>query len=97
MTADQIIDETASYFDVCPTEYVGFRSLAAGREIAAMLCQRWTGKTIASLSTRFGLAHPDSSSNLIRRAKRRVEKSKEYRQAIDNIEQNLDLNTENLA
>ena len=58
VTAEQIIEETACYHEVCSTEYVGFRSLAAGREIAALLCRRWTGETIASLSKRFGLAHP---------------------------------------
>ena len=95
--AEQIIEETASYYDVSPAEYVGFRSLAAGREVAAFLCRRWTGETIASLSGRFGLAHPDSASNLVRRAKSRMGKSKPYRQAIDDIEYNLGLKTENLA
>ena len=97
VTVEQIIAETALYYEVCPTEYVGFRSLAAGREIAALLCRRWTGETIASLSQTFGLAHPDSASNLIRRAKQRLGESKGYRQAIDDIEYNLGLKTENLT
>jgi putative transposase len=97
VTAEQIIEETASYYDVSPAEYVGFRSLAAGREVAAFLCRRWTGETIASLSGRFGLAHPDSASNLVRRANSRMGNSKPYRQAIDDIEYNLDLKTEHLA
>jgi hypothetical protein len=41
---------------------------------------------------RFGL-DPDSVSNLIR-AKLRLEKSTEHRQAMYDIEHNLDLNTE---
>lgn len=69
-------------------------NLAAGREVAALLCRRWTGETIASLSQAFGLAHPDSASNLVRRAKLRIDKSREYRQAIDDIEFNPGLNTE---
>ena len=97
VTAEQIISETAAYHDVAPAEYVGFRSAAAGREIAAFLCRRWTGESLSVLSQRFGLAHPDSSSNLIRRAKSRMEKSKQYRQAIDDIEYNLDVKTENQA
>jgi len=87
-TAEQIIEETAFYHGVCSSEYIGFRSVAAGREIAALLCRRWAGETIASLSKRFGLAHPDSASNLIRRAKLRLEKSTEYRQVIEDIEFN---------
>jgi len=63
VTAELIIEETAFCHEVCSTEYIGFRSLAAGREVAALLCRRWTGETIASLSKRFGLAHPDSASN----------------------------------
>jgi hypothetical protein len=47
-TAEQIIEATASYYDVSPQEYVGFRSLAAGRELAAFLCRCWAGETIAS-------------------------------------------------
>ena len=93
----QIIRETASYHDICPTEYVGSRRLAAGREVAALLCQRRTGETIASLSQAFGLVHPDSASNLVRRAKLRIDKSREYRQAIDDIEFNLGMKTENLT
>jgi REP element-mobilizing transposase RayT len=97
MTADEVIAETAAYHDVSPSEYVGFRSGAAGRDIAAFLCRRWTGESLAQLSERFGLSHPDSSSNLVRRAKSRSEQSRQYRQAIQDIEDNLDLNTENLA
>ncbi|TWT50179.1 Chromosomal replication initiator protein DnaA [Rubripirellula amarantea] len=97
VTAEQIIEETAFYYDVSPQEYVGFRSLAPGRELAALLCRRWTGETIASLSRRFGLAHPDSASNLVRRAKVRIENSKQFRKAIEDIEYNLGLKTENLT
>ncbi len=95
VTAEQIISETAAYFGVAPAEYVGFRSTASGRDIAALLCRRWTGESLSILSQQFGLAHPDSSSNLIRRARSRMEKSKQYCQAIADIEYNLDLKTEN--
>ncbi len=91
------LEETALHHEVLPQEYVGFRSLAAGRAITAPLCRRWTGDSIASLSQRFGLSHPDSASNLVRRAKARQEKSQQYRQVIDDIEYNLELKTENLA
>jgi len=36
-------------------------------------------------------------TNLIRRARSRMEKSKQYRQSIEDIEYNLDLNTGNEA
>ena len=50
---------------------------------ACPLCRRWTGETIASLSQTFGLAHPDSASNLNRRVKQRLRKSKDYRQVAE--------------
>ncbi len=78
-TPDEIIAETAAYHKVALEEYVGSRSQAAGREIAAFLCRRWTGEPLSSLSARFGLAHPDSSSNLLRRATKRMSESKANR------------------
>jgi hypothetical protein len=65
--------------------------------MAAFLCRRWTGESLSILSQRLGLAHRDSSSNLVRRSNSRMEESKQYRQAIDDIEHNLGLKTENLA
>ena len=37
--------------------------------VVAGLCRRYTGATLAQLSERFGLRHPDSSANVVRRAK----------------------------
>ena len=71
------------------------RSGAAGRDIAAYLCRRWTGVSLAKLSALFGLEHPDSSSNLVRRAKQRAEKSLEYRKTISLLETKQSLRIEN--
>jgi len=45
--------------------------------------------------TVFGFEHPDSSSNLLRRAKRRAEKSSEYQKTNTLLETKLALKTEN--
>ena len=79
VTADEIIRATAEEHDVDPADYIGFRAMSAGREMAALLCRRWTGESLSSLSSRFGLSHPDSSANLIRRAKAREQAFKAYR------------------
>ena len=97
ISSDEIIVETADYFGVEPAEYIGFRSRATGREIAALLCRRWTGDSLTLLSARFGLSHPDSASNLVRKAKSRIEKSRDYRRAVEEIEYNPGLKTENQA
>jgi len=87
----------AAYHGVDPSEYIGKRSIAAGREQAALLCRRWTGESLSSLSAQFDLAHPDSSSNLVRRATKRCEESQAYRNTIATLERSLGLKTENQA
>ena len=68
-----------------------------GRELAALLCHRWTGESLSSLSKHFGLAHPDSSSNLIRGAKKRCEESQGYQRTVTTLERTIGLKTENQA
>jgi len=68
---------------------------AAGREMAAYLCRQWTRVSLKKLSAVFGLEHPDSSSNLVRRAKRRAEESLEYQKITTLLETKLGLKTEN--
>jgi len=49
MTIDEVIATVADMHDVEPEEYVGFRSLATGREMAALRCRRYTSATLARL------------------------------------------------
>ena len=72
-----------------------FRSQAAGREIVALLCRRLTSSTLAELSEAFGLRHPDSSANLVRRAKKREAESTKYRRQVKDLESKLMPKTEN--
>ncbi len=88
-TVTEIMKLVVTAHGVDVTEYVGFRSGAAGREMAALLCRRYTGSTLAELSTAFGLGHPDSSANLVRQAKQREEKSPAYRRQLKEIEAEL--------
>ena len=94
ITVDDVIQAVATMHDVEPQEYVGFRSAAAGREMAALLCRRLTNATLAELSERFGLRHPDSSANLVRRARKRAAESTAYRRLMTNAESQLTTNTE---
>ncbi len=88
------MEAVADVHQVEPEEYVGFRSMAAGREMAALLCRRHTAVTLADLSQRFGLRHPDSSANLVRRAKTQEEKHLSYRRQIARAESQLARKTE---
>lgn len=94
VTIDEVMATVADMHEVEPEEYVGFRSLAAGREMAALLCRRYTSATLAQLSERFGLGHPDSSANLVRRAKKREQESALFRRQIALAESQL-VKTEN--
>ncbi len=69
--------------------------LASGREMAALLCRRYTPETLLTLSKRFGLQGADSSSNLVRKARRREEESSAYRRKMARIENKLRLKTGN--
>ena len=62
-------------YGVNADEYVGFPSGAAGRDMAAYLCRRYTTATLRELSDRFGLSHPDRASDLVRRGAKRIEQS----------------------
>jgi REP element-mobilizing transposase RayT len=93
VTIDEVMATVADMHEVEPEEYVGFRSPAAGREMAALLCRRYTNATLAQLSDHFGLGHPDSSANLVRRAKKREEESALFRRQISRAESQLVMKT----
>jgi putative transposase len=94
---EAIISATAAQYAVTPDEYVGFRSNAAGRDMAAYLCRRYTRATLRELSERFGLSHSDSASDLIRRGAKRVEQSSDAVRCQRAIEKKLELNPESQA
>ena len=94
-TIGEIMNAVAQAHGVDTSEYVGFRSSAAGRETAALLCRRYTGSSLAELSEAFGLGHPDSSAKLVLRAKLREKKSSDFRRQMKEIEPHLLLKTDN--
>ncbi len=92
ITVEEVV---ADVHQIEPEEYVGFRSMAAGREMAALLYRRHTAVTLAGLFQRFGLRHPDSSANLVRREKKQEERHLSYRRQIARAESQLARKTEN--
>jgi chromosomal replication initiation ATPase DnaA len=93
-SVEEIMDVVAEEHDVNSAQYVGFRSSARGREMAALICRRLTSIALAQLSAAFGLGHPDSAENLVRRAKRLESESAKYRNRLKTIEQAI-MKTEN--
>jgi putative transposase len=97
VSMQEILRATALEHGVEPSDYSGFRSPAAGRDMAAWLCRRWTGSTLAELGPAFGLAGTDSVSNLVRRAEKRYQESTTWQETAAKIESALGLNTDNKA
>ena len=91
---NEISGFVADAYKVQPSEYIGFRSSALGREVAALLCRQLTSSTLAELSKYFGLAHPDSAANLVRRANKGISSSPKYKQQFEALREKL-LKTEN--
>ncbi len=65
------------------------RSTAAGRYLAAYLAHRRTTATLRELAEPFGLCHPDSVSNLIRRAERALAESPKLNQTAAAIDEEI--------
>ncbi len=75
VSVKEILSVTSMEHGVEPLDHAGFRSSAAGRDMAAWLCRRWTGATLAELGPAFGLDGTDSVSHLVRRAEKRSKES----------------------
>jgi chromosomal replication initiation ATPase DnaA len=60
-----------------------------GRDVAAWLARRLTTATLRELAGAFGLSHPDSVSNLTRRAERAIGQSPTLRQDIEAIQKRI--------
>jgi hypothetical protein len=88
-SVDEILSATAAEYGVDPEDYVGFRSGAAGRDVAAYLCRGYTTATLAELSNAFGLSHRDRSCDLVKRARHGLKKNKSIEQRIRKIEKRL--------
>ena len=97
VSVNEILSATASEQGVEPSDYSEFRSVAAGRDMAAWSCRRPTGAPLAELGTTFGLEGTGSVSNLARRAEKCHRESATWRATATQIEKALGLNTEHKA
>ncbi|MGB7346670.1 MAG: hypothetical protein WBD20_20780 [Pirellulaceae bacterium] len=94
VTVEQVVSITAEHYGVSSEDYRSFRSQAGGRDVAAYLCRKYTTATLAELSEQFGLAHRDSSSDMVKRAKKRVAANASIRKRVKQIETKLGLKPE---
>ncbi len=94
VSVDAILEATAKQYGVSAEQYCGYRSGAGGRDVAAMLCRRWTTATLRELSGRFGLSHPDSASDLIKRGVQQAKQNRNTARRVTSIECALGRNPE---
>ncbi len=87
--AEDIVQAVAEFYGTSAESYCVRRSRARGRDLAAYLVHRRTTITLREVASLFGLGHPDSASNLIRRAESALAQSPKLRLDLENIERLL--------
>jgi len=75
LNATEAISIVAEYFGTTVESFQTRRTASVERDIAAWMAHRRTTSTVRELSDAFGLRHPDSVSNFIRRAEAAINQS----------------------
>ncbi len=89
-----VLAAVAEHYGIDEGSFSRRRSGAASRDLAAWLARELTPATLRELSAAFGLTHPDSVRNLIRRVDRALPGSPALRAEVEAIRRRL-LKTEN--
>ena len=89
VATDTVLAAVAEHYGVSRATFQERGRGDASRDVAAWLARRWTTATLRELAESFGLSHPGSVSNLLRRVDRTVAESTALRRAIDAIQQRL--------
>ena len=88
---ETVLAAVAEYYGVSPTTFQERGHGDEHRDVAAWLTRRWTTAPLRELAELFGLSHPGSVSNLLRRVDRAVAESSRLRREIDAIQLQLRL------
>ena len=84
-----VLEAVAKHYGIAEDRFLRQRSGAVSRDLAAWLARELTPVTRRELSAAFGLTHPDSVRNLIRRVDRALVGSRPLRDEIAAIRQRL--------
>jgi chromosomal replication initiation ATPase DnaA len=95
MPLDHVLQVVARHYGVDQASFAVKHSKAASRDVAAWLARRVTTATLRELTAPFGLGHPDSVRNLIRRADLAMQQSAKFRREVNTIQQSLHKKDEN--
>jgi hypothetical protein len=89
LTPQEVLRTVAGFYEEEVLSYSIRRSTSRGRDMAAYLAHRHTTATLRELAGLFGLSHPDSVSNLVRRADKAIRDSKSVREEAGQLQQLL--------
>ncbi len=98
LDAATVLAAVARYYGVGQDRFQVCRSGQLGRDVAAWLARRLSSATLRELAPAFGLSHPDSLNNLVRRVDRALAESSRLRRDIEMIQRILEVSkSENRA
>lgn len=85
-----VLQAVADFYDVPRDSFSQPRTGSAPRDVADWLTRRSTPATLRGLAPHFGLTHPESVSNLVRRAERLLGKSPRFRNNVERLRTSLE-------
>jgi hypothetical protein len=85
LDAGTVIGTVAEYYGFDSDQIRLRRSRELSRDVAAWLCRRLVSGTLRELVPTFGVAHPDSVSNLVRRVDRAKSTSRPVRGYVETL------------
>ena len=86
---ERVLDVVAGHYGISVEAFRQRHNGSQARDVAAWLARRLTTATLRELAVAFGLNHPDSVNNLVRRIDRRLVASRELRERIEGIHETL--------
>jgi len=82
---ESLLQAVADHYRIDPASFLVKHSKETSRDVAAWLARRVTTATLRELSSPFGLGHPDSVRNLIRRTEQAMQKSRTFRKEVEQL------------
>ena len=86
---EQVLQTIAEFYTVSPELFREKRGTDRSRHAAAFLARKLTQATLRDLAPYFVLSHPESLSNLARRAEASIVKSLKLRKEVTTLKQFL--------
>jgi len=89
LSPEEVLAKVAQFYGVSPETFRQKRAKHPSRDVAAWLARRLTQAPLRELAPHFGLSHPESLSNLTRRADDRIAKSARLRKEMAQLKKQM--------